>query len=58
MRVNQFQYVLLTVGAQISKFSSVSIVVLKSLLWMRFRVLNPSNAACAYLGNLSIPTRA
>lgn len=46
----------LTVGAQTSRFSSVSIEVLKSLLCMRFKVLNPSNPAWAYLGNFSIAT--
>jgi hypothetical protein len=45
----------LTVGAQTSRFSSVSMEVLNSLLWMRFSVLNPSNPAWAYFGSLSMP---
>ena len=46
----------LTVGAHSSRFSSVSIADLLNLLCMRFSVLNPSNAACAYFGSLSMAT--
>lgn len=54
--MSYFCWRLLTVGAHTSRFSSVSMAVLKSLLWMRFRVLKPSNPAWAYFGNLSMAT--
>lgn len=52
----QFETFKLTVGAHTNKFPSVSMVALNSLLWIRFKDLNPSNAAWEYFGIFSIAT--